>query len=215
MLKQVNYRLWFGFLLILGGVVFLLENMNVIALSDLFWAFVFGLVGVSFVLYYQSNRVNWWALLPGVIFLSIAASSVLQFFFPGLPEDITGAVFLGGIGLAFFLVTITQPGNWWAIIPGGVMLTLAAISLIEPTFESRGLETGGLLFLGIGFTFLLLFILPDKVQRQPWAIFPAAFMLLFGLLILGQAANLINYIWPATLIILGAWLLLRSLKGKA
>ena len=73
----------------------------------------------------------------------------------------------------------------------------------------------GILFLGIGLTFLLLFLLPDKTQRQSWAIFPAGFMILFGLLILGQVASTINYIWPATLIILGAWLLLRGFRGQA
>ena len=93
-----------------------------------------------------------------------------------------GAMFLGMIGLAFWIVYLTNHDHWWAIIPGGVMLTLAAVSAVAPF--AGGFATGGLFFLGMGLTFALVGVIPTPQGRMTWAFIPAAVMGIMGLLVI-------------------------------
>jgi hypothetical protein len=72
------------------------------------------------------------------------------------------------------------------------------------------MDTGGVFFLGLAVTFLVLFFLPESRGRQTWAIFPAAVLGVMGLgfgLLSGSTARLI---WPAVLILLGLFFIARA-----
>jgi hypothetical protein len=211
-MRIFSSRIAWGVLLILGGLLFLLENLNIIALSGLFWAFIFVLAGLAFLSTFYSDRSAWWAIIPGVVLLGLGVLISLDVLAPGLSGSLGGPIFLGTISLAFWFVYLANRGNWWAVIPAGVMATLAIVSGLGEV--APGMELGGLFFLGLGLTFALLGVLPNPGANLRWAFIPAGVLIIFGVLITAAAANLINYAWPALMILAGLYLLLRTYRFR-
>jgi hypothetical protein len=215
-MKWLESRMLWGTVLILGGVLFLLQNFNILQVGDLFWAILLGLVGIYIMTIYFTNRTNWWALIPGITLIDLAIVVGLQVILPGMKDFWTGSLFLAGIGLAFLVVYLNNRSFWWAIIPGGVLFTLAIVAGLSDTIP--GLETGGIFFLGIGATFALLGVLPTEgsvpTHSLRWAFIPAAVLIIMGLLITAASASLINYFWPVVLILGGIYLIFHSLKSR-
>ena len=210
--RWLESRIFWGVLLILGGVMFLLQNLGFFEIGGLFWSLLLGLAGVFFLSLFFQNRANWWALIPGFTLLSVAALIAVGYLFPRLSEALGGVIILGGIGLSFLVIYIVQRENWWAIIPAGVMLTLASISLLE---NVASLETPGIFFLGLGLTFALVALLPTNEGRQRWAWIPATVLLLMGMFIMLAAGQWIGYLWPVALILVGGYLILRTLRPQS
>jgi hypothetical protein len=130
MFKWLESRVLWGSFLILAGLLFLLQNVFNLPLGGLFWAALLALGGLLFISVYLNNRQHWWALIPGFTLLGVAATVFVNNFF--LYWMISQEVSLSdGIGLAFAAVYLSDRRNWWAIIPAGVMLTLAAISVLD------------------------------------------------------------------------------------
>jgi hypothetical protein len=207
-MKVFGDRMAWGFILILGGVLFLLENLNVISISGLFWALLFALAGLAFLSTFFSDRAAWWAILPGVIFLSLGGLIAMGVLAPGLADSLGGGFFLGGISLAFWLVYLVDRRNWWAVIPGGVLATIAVVAGLGD--RAPGMETGGIFFMGLGLTFALLGVLPNPGVNLRWAFIPAGILIVFGVLIAAASANIVNYVWPVLMILGGLYLLLRT-----
>lgn len=209
-MRWLSSRVVWGVLLIAGGILFLLQNLGLMEVGNLFWTLLFAFAGVSFLSVFFSDRAQWWALIPGFVLLALAAVIGISVIAPGLSENLGGGLFLGGIGLAFFAVYLANRGNWWAVIPGGVLLTLATVATIgEATFD-----TGGIFFLGLGLTFALVAILPTPEGSMKWAFIPAGILLVMGLLIMAAAGEYINLVWPAALILLGLFLIYRTLVWR-
>lgn len=201
-------RIVWGSLLIVGGLLILLENLNILNISGLFWAILFAMAGLAFISTFFNDRSAWWALIPGMIFLSLGGMIGMGVLAPRLADTIGGGFFLGGISLAFWLVYLADRRNWWAIIPAGVLATLAFVAGFGEA--APGLELGGVFFLGIGLTFALLGVLPNQAVNLSWAFIPAGIMIVFGILVTAAAVDLINYVWPALMILGGLYLLLRT-----
>jgi hypothetical protein len=208
MVKLLESRLLWGALLILAGVLFLLQNLGLFAAGDLFWALLFGLGGVFFLSVFFSNRQNWWALIPGFTLLGIGVLIGLGWLVPGIADRWGGFIVLGSIALGFLVIYLLNRSNWWAIIPAGVLLTLALIAVVDNL--AGGIETGGLLFLGIGLTFGILALNPTPEGRMKWAWIPAGILLIMGLLLLAAAEAWIGYLWPVALILVGIFLIYRT-----
>ena len=122
------------------------------------------------------------------------------------------AFFLGCIGLGFILVYIaTRTEQWWALIPGGVLISLALALALEP-FLRRGEAFVGIFFVGMAATFLLVYLLPKTVGRMGWALIPATILGIMGVIFLSMAVELINLVWAAALIIGGGYLIVRNLR---
>jgi hypothetical protein len=207
-MRWLASRVFWGILLIAGGIIFLLQNLNLIAFGDLFWTVAFGLVGLAFLSVFLSDRRQWWALIPALVLFAIGAVILIDFAFPAVSGQLVGLIFLGGIGLSFILVYLVNRENWWAIIPGGVMLTLAVVTLVSNT--ASGFDTGGIFFLGIGLTFAVLGILPTQQGQLRWAFIPATVLILMGLILMAAFSSLVNYIWPVVIILVGLYLIFRT-----
>jgi hypothetical protein len=213
-MKIFTSRFTWGLLLIAAGAIFLLQNFNVLPQSPSVWGTGFVIVGVFFLLGFLSNRENWWAALPAFTLLGLAVI-VLWEVLPtrGLSDDLTGAVFLGMIGLGFIAVYVRAPKQWWAIIPAGALFSIASIVTLETVVRAPGpVEIGGVLFIGMGVTFLLVYILPGAGGRRSWALWPALGLLLFGGLITAAATDLLGILWPVGLILAGLLVILRGFK---
>jgi hypothetical protein len=119
-------------------------------------------------------------------------------------EEYSGAIVLGGIGLTFFIVYLTSPQErWWALIPGGVLATLAGMTIAAERFGE--FQTAGFFFLGLALTFLLVALLAG----MKWAYWPAMVLGIMGLLGLGSLLQFANYVWAVVLIAVGGFLIVR------
>jgi hypothetical protein len=199
-----------GALLVLAGLFLLLQNLGVLAIGVGGWLapILFGAGGLAFLAVYAGNREHWWSLIPGFVLLSIGALISLDQVAPRIASTWGGSLFLGGIGVAFWLILLTRRENWWAVIPAGVLTTLAAVAGLGQI--GTGLETGSLFFLGLAATFGLVYLLPTPEGRMRWALFPAVIMFVLGVVTLLATAAVVQYLWPLALILLGVYLLLRG-----
>ncbi|OQY35583.1 MAG: hypothetical protein B6I38_01475 [Anaerolineaceae bacterium 4572_5.1] len=207
-MKKIRMQYVWGALLITLGILFLLQEFNLIGSAlDYLWILIMGISGIVFLWVYATKKDQWWAAIPGMTLIGLAATVVEeQFnFFPG--SNWTGALFLAFIGLGFWLVYLRRPSFWWAIIPGGTLVTLGVVSGLGSSIISDE----GIFFLGLGITFALVGLLPAKQYRTQWGYIPAAVLIILGLIQLSVGTFLIN-LWPIALIIIGGYIIFKNWK---
>jgi hypothetical protein len=122
---------------------------------------------------------------------------------------ISGVVILGGISLSFVLVYLSSKTQWWAVIPAGVLLTLALVSGLDNS--TLGLDTGGIFFLGLGLTFLVVAWLPQQDGSMKWAYIPAGILLVIGTIITAVSENVFGLVTPVVLVLVGLLIIWRTL----
>jgi hypothetical protein len=212
-MKRLDVRAIGGILLIIVGILLLLQTIGVFeAIVALIWAAIFAAGGLVFLYMFVTDRANWWAVIPGFALLGIAALIALDEFFPRVGGALGGAIFLGGIGLAFWVIYLQKREYWWAVIPGGVLFTLALIAGLSSIYG--GPATGGVFFLGLGLTFGLLYFLPTPQARMKWALIPAAVLVAMGVLITAITTRILDVLFAAALILIGLYLLFRVFRPK-
>ncbi|MCJ7695247.1 MAG: hypothetical protein MUO40_07440 [Anaerolineaceae bacterium] len=201
-----------GILLVALGSLMLLNNFNVIQLN---FAMLIGPViavgGLVFLLVFIFDRKHWWSLIPGCVLLGIGATVFLGTLDSSLAGFWSPAIIFFALGLSFWLIYVNNTSNWWAIIPGGVLWSLALSSLLPQGL----LLSSSAFFLGIGLTFLLVWILPKPEGRMKWALYPAGSLLLVGIITTFGAINWLRFIWPIALLIGGGILLYLAIRKKA
>lgn len=218
----VEQGTFWGILLILGGVLFLLQSIDLFdGLIDSFWSLLgtvaFGIGGVAFLTVFLANpKSHWWAAIPGFTLLGLLFVSIADYL-GSYASDLSGGFFLASIGLGFLAVYLFNRELWWAIIPFGVMTTLGIVSVVDEftsRWEVRGFDSGFIFFIGLGITFLLVALLNINNMSTRWAFIPAAALLMIGLFNAVSMGGLLNYIWPLALIGGGLFLVVRSRKGN-
>ncbi len=206
-MRRYDPRLILGVLLVLGGLLSLLDAMGIVSNGGgIFWGLIFAAGGLIFLYMLINDPQNWWAAFPAFTLLGLAVSS----FLPDSLGAYDGLVFFAGISLGFWWVYFTDRQRWWAIIPAGVLLTLGVVSSLD---EVSGMETGGLFFLGLGLTFVLVAVLPGGGSRT-WGLIPGTILLVLGALLGTPYRGLTEYLWPAVLIILGGYFVLRFFLNR-
>src|SRR5512139_312048 len=119
-MRRFDVRIMLGLLLLLGGGLLLLQTMGYLSGGiNIFWGLVFLAGGLVFL--YLVFSGNWWGVFPGMTLLGLAALVL----FGDQLGAFGGLIFLGAIALAFWLVYILDRQRWWALIPAGVLSTLA------------------------------------------------------------------------------------------
>ena len=212
-MRWLQSRIVWGILLIVLGTLFLLQTFGILGwLTTIVWVFLFGAAGLAFLFVFLSDGAHWWALIPGFTLLGLSALIGLDWLFPTVADAVGGAVFLGGVGLSFWAVYLVRREHWWAVIPGGVMFTLALVAALSPVAE--GPAGGGAFFLGLGLTFGLLSVVPTPQGRLKWALIPAAVMLVMGVLLVAASTPLLVYLGPAALVLVGLFLLFRAVAAR-
>jgi hypothetical protein len=99
-------------------------------------------------------------------------------------------------------------GRWWAIIPGGVLVTLGVTAVMSELYGA--VNSGGVFFVGLGLTFVLVAIL----AKMKWAFIPAAVLLLLGFLVGMPFLGVMDYIWIGVLLIAGVILVASAVRSK-
>jgi hypothetical protein len=105
-------------------------------------------------------------------------------------------------------VYFRQPDHWWAIIPGGVLLTLGFASALSEAFAI--VETGGVFFVGLGLTFLFVALL----AKMKWAYIPATVLLMLGFFLGTPFIGIMEYAWIGVLLVAGVVLVVSAAKSK-
>lgn len=208
-----NELMWGG-LLVGAGALLLLQNLGLLGpAQDTIWTLLFAVTGAAFLGLFLTNRALWWPLIPAFVFFSLAAIVGLQAITPGFATRWNGSIILGGIALGFWTIYATHPKLWWAIIPGGVLTTLAIVAGIGQASAGQ-VYAGGVFFLGLAVTFGLVYLLPTPPNRMRWALIPAGVAGVLGLISLTATASILNYVWPIALILVGLYLMYRTLGGR-
>ena len=209
-MKRFDHRILWGALLILAGSLFMLQNLKIIPSAwGVIWGLFFGLAGGVFLYAFMTDRTQWWPVIPGITLLGLMALVLAAQFFPDFENIWGGGIFLGGIGLSFWIVYLVNREAWWAIIPAGVLTTLATVAILDPFIA----DAGWIFLIGLGLTFVLVGLLPTSQGRMTWAFIPAGILLLLGLFTATPLYPLINYIWPVALILLGGYFIVRNFRA--
>jgi len=208
-MKKIRMQYLWGGLLIILGIVFLLQEFTVIGSAfNLLWAILLGVGGVFFLWAYATNEAQWWASIPGMTLIGLTAV-VFEDMFPIFSgKEWLGAIFLAFVGLGFWLVYFRRQSFWWAIIPGGTLVTLGLVAGLGNT----SLPNEGIFFLGLGITFALVGLLPAKEYNLQWAYIPAAILAVLGLAQLTLVGAFLTNFWPVLLIIVGGYVIFRNWK---
>ena len=211
-MKRFDVRIIIGALLIGAGILFMLQTLNLISGAwSILWICAF-LVGSGIFFYvYLSNRSQWWALIPAMTLLGLAGTVAVESYLPQL-DNLAGALFLGGIGLGFWIIYFSNREFWWAIIPGGVLLTLGVVSAADDVLT--GDSGGGVFFIGISLTFVLVALLAKPRENFWWAYIPAGVLFVLGIFLIGPLQSVFNLIWPVALILVGGLLLFRNFRKR-
>ncbi|MCD4672719.1 MAG: hypothetical protein K8R77_08655 [Anaerolineaceae bacterium] len=213
-MKTLNWKMILGIgLLLLGGLT-LLDTFNLIPGMENVWgwtmACVFGLGGAAFLYALTIDRQeNWWAVIPGMELLGLGLTIAVSAF-PGL-EQLGGMIFLGSISAAFWIIYLMSHNHWWSIIPGGVLATLAVVAGAEGVLSAY---SGVVFFLGLSLTFALLALLPTGDVKMKWPWIPAAVLFALASVLALSAENLLQYLWPVGLILVGLYLVGRTFLKK-
>lgn len=211
-MKRFDIRIVFGLILTAVGSIFLLENLGILHGGfTLLWAILIASAGAAALTIYATNRENWWALIPGCTLVAVGLNIALGVFSPQLENILGGGIILGGIALSFWIVFFTKRGNWWALIPAGILSSIAFVDVLDGLFPYG--QTDGLFLIGFGMTFLLLGFLPGYENQLKWAFIPGGILTLIGVLSLPIMEILFNILWPLALIGAGGYVIYKNFKN--
>ena len=211
-MKVLGSRIFWGGLLILAGVLFLLDNLGLLTIGDLIWAILLGLGGIAFLTVFITYRQNWWALIPGCTLVGVSITLFLDFFLPQVGSVASGLIILSSIGLAFLIIYLLNLENWWALIPAGVLFTLAVVALLDEVYPQ--MDTGSVFLVGLGLTFAALAILPNPIGQMRWAFIPAVILIVIGIVIAAVQFPVLSVVFALALIVVGVFFLLRAFRWR-
>ncbi|MDE8668161.1 hypothetical protein PY310_06125 [Pseudarthrobacter sp. H3Y2-7] len=203
-----------GIVLMAVGLLFLLDRLGVVDSGVYVPALMFAAVGAVFLaVFFFRRRDQWWAAIPGSVFLGLAAVITASQVAPG---SAGGAYLFLFMAAGFAAVYARVPANWWALIPAGVMFTLGVIVAL-PALQGRAVA--GVLFLGLAATFGALSAVPVRTSghtgTMKWPLIPAAVLGVLGVLFALQATALLvplEFAVPAVMILAGIGLLVYAYR---
>lgn len=226
-MKSANTSIIAGIALMAAGVLLLLDLLGILDSAAIVWPLIFAAAGTAFVVLFLRSRENWWAAIPGSVFLGLAAVILITQLWPGPAAYAAGAFLFLFMGAGFGAVYARVRSNWWALIPCGVMLTLALV---------EGMPVAAVLFLGLAATFAVLSLVPvlpehragepaavagqpgdAEPARMKWPLIPAAVLAMLGLIFAVQATVFLTageYFVPALLVLAGVALLIYAYRHR-
>lgn len=168
--------LW-GILLIGAGALALAEQMGALQrFPHQVWAWAFALISLlGFVSYGLSGWKQWGWLFPAGVFGGLAV--MVGLLTANIDSPAVALSLFVGLLIPFVAAYLTDRSrNWWALIPGGVMLFLALTTLLV---DSAGGEWVGSLFLFM--IALSFFMVYTSNRTRTWALLVAYITAVLGL----------------------------------
>jgi hypothetical protein len=209
---KLNWRILVGVIILVFGGLMLLRQLEVLPIDAPMWQFIFPALfatsGVAFLVVLIASKQNWWAAIPGLTLLGLGGLIGLDMI-PGFPGDLGAAIFLACIGLSFWIIYILDKTRWWAIIPGGTLVSVAALVASETLLGGDG--GVGIMFLGFAITFALVALLPNGSKPMKWPWIPAGVLFVMGAAFLSSVEGWMSYILAGGMVLIGAGLIVFTL----
>lgn len=177
-MKVNRSGLFWGLLLIGAGAVALGQQMGYInrAEDPQLWIWFFAFVSlIAFVEYALSGFRQWGWLFPAGVFGGLAVTIALAT--SNVDTAAVATPLFVGLIIPFAAAYLSdRVSNWWALIPGGVMLFLILVTLFV---DSAGGEwVGALVLFIIGASFLAVYL---NNQTRTWALLVAYIFAVLGI----------------------------------
>jgi hypothetical protein len=212
-------RLWglqivLGALVLAAGVLLLLDTVFPGQIPAVAWSVLLLAGSAAFGYAFFSSPSWWWAAIPAGALLGAAAAPIMELDPLGSGQW-TEVPFLAALSLGFWAVYLKDHRRWWAVIPGGVLLTLAVVTGVTDAVGAT--ITGAIFLFGLSATFVLVAVLPTGRSRHRWAWIAAGVLAAVGFVVLLQSAQLLvvlAYAWPIAVIAGGASLLLIAWRRR-
>ena len=170
---QVNKSgLFWGLLLVIGGGVALAQQFGYLnQLPDSAWMWVFAAISLAALISYLTSGLKEWGwLFPAGIFGGLAVTVALAT--NNVNNAAVGSPLFFGLLIPFAAAYLTdRTRNWWALIPGGIMLFLAMTTLLVDNVGGEWI--GSLFLLLIGLSFLVVYL---NNRTRTWALLVAYIM---------------------------------------
>ncbi len=195
-------------------IVFLVEGIP----GELVGTLVLLMIAIPFLVVYLRNRQRKWPLIPFGVLALISLIPALTLM---VNDNFIGVAVMLLLAAPFVVVYFLNPRNWWAMIPAGVFVSISLVVLLSMTVlaDRTGQEllmeqvTGGVLFLGLGLTFLGLWLRRSGAPTA-WAIYPAAVLGLLALVTFIGGQKGLTYAGPLAVIVGGILLIFNSNRRK-
>ena len=171
-MKANRTSLFWGILLVAGGGLALAQQLGYLnQLPDSIWMWIFGFVSlVAFLSYALSGWKDWGWLFPAGVFGGLAVTIALAV--NNVDSAAVGSPLFFGLLIPFAAAYLMDRSkNWWALIPGGVMLFLALVTLLVD--NTSGEWVGSLFLFLIGLSFLAVYL---NNRTRTWALLVAYIM---------------------------------------
>ena len=189
-----------GILLVALGGMALLSQLGLFrGLGSVLGALLFGAIGLYLIRNQYRRRGEVWAVCVGFALLGLGAAAIAG--------PLSGTAFLGLTGAGFLVAYRDDRERWWAVIPGGVLLTLALVAGLDNFASPMG--GGPVFFLGLAAVFWYLYRHPSQEKR--WAVYPAVALTVLALLSLSFSGG---WVLPLALIVAGLYFLNREQGGR-
>jgi len=203
-----------GVLIVIAGLLLLLQAAGAISAPQMVWAVLLAAAAAVFWFVFFADPPAWWAAIPGAALAGAAVVAFMELDPQGVGQW-TETASLGVLAIGFWAVYLRDFDRWWALIPAGVLVTLAVAAALVPI--AGGTMTGAILLFGVTITFALVAVLPGGASRRRWAWIPAVATAVVGIVILFAAGEwfvLLNYVWPVIVIIAGLYVLWRAMRVR-
>lgn len=214
-MEKAKSNLVFGSLLVLIGLAYLLNNLDIIFIeSEVAVSTIFLGIG-AYLLFKFSKTKAMGFLIMGAIFTFIGLVIWLESI-PGFDDQFIGVIVLWTAAALFSYRFLKNHENWGFLIPAGVLFTIGSMVWLEMVLYNEDV-LGSVFFLGLGSTFGFLYLIRNEKNRLDWAKVPALCLVAFsGFLFLVTSDSLItDMFFPVVLILLGGYLVYNATKQKS
>lgn len=204
-----------GFLLIVGGGLWLAHTTGVFVVEPVVTAIVFGLAGIGFAYDYVRSAGNWWAAIPAGALLGMSALIGVVEGTPA-PGEWGASTLLAGSGLGFTAAYLRTREHAWALVPAALLFVVAFIVGFVPVL-GRGTAIGAGVVGILAAAVAVLAFLPLNGVRNIWLLVPAAILGVVAGFLAVDAAEVLepfNWVSPLAVLLIGLVLVARTGAGR-
>jgi hypothetical protein len=194
---------WGSLLVILGGML-LVETF--VELSTWVWVAVLALSGLGILGIFFTDTSVRWVLIPAYVLLAIAGLAALTEV-DFLRGEYVATFVLTVIALPFLMVFLRDRKQWWALIPAYILIAVGVMVGLIGEGILNDLFIPAYVLLSVALPFFVVYV---RDTKQWWALIPGGIIGLVGVSFL-LAEGAFQYIIPALVILVGAWILIRQL----
>ncbi len=205
--------IWGLVLLAVSGMM-LLNRLGALPSIALLWTVAFGGAGVALGRAVVTDQRRWWAAIPAGAAFGLAAVTAWSQL-PQHDDGVGGALVLAMVAAGFWVVYTRDRHRWWAVVPGGVLATLAVVVAMSSLTGGplEGTAIAAVLFLGLAGTSALTATRPTAGPHRGTttltAVLAAVSLAFAGSALLSVRA--LDYAGPAALAVTGALLVWWSI----